>query len=346
MKIEGLKQKENSGERCIRRGEEEYPQALRQIRNPPATLYVRGALPDPALPCVAIIGARECSLYGRKMAEHFSQKLACAGVQIISGMAAGVDGIAQKAALEAGGRSFAVLGCGTDVCYPASNRELYDALLRGGGLLSEHSAGTPPLARHFPSRNRLISAFSDLILVIEARERSGTLITVDFGLEQGKEIYALPGRISDACSRGCNELIRQGAGIALTPKDILESLQNLGSLQNSGSTRSGSAGGLGYSFLEDRAECGEELTEEVRLSAREADERERIVWEGLGERPVTLQELYEALRALGKGGELGLPELLESLMSLTLRGLVVQRAGNRYERKPGIELVPSIHKER
>jgi predicted Rossmann fold nucleotide-binding protein DprA/Smf involved in DNA uptake len=137
-------------------------------------------------------------------------------------MARGIDGIAQKAALDAGGKSFAVLGCGVDICYPEENRELYERLQQEGGVLSEYSPGVQPVAKLFPPRNRIISGLSDLVLVIEARKKSGTLITVDMALEQGREVYALPGRVSDALSDGCNRLIRQGAGPATCPQDILE----------------------------------------------------------------------------------------------------------------------------
>jgi hypothetical protein len=137
-------------------------------------------------------------------------------------MARGVDGIAQKAALDAGGRSFAVLGCGVDLCYPDENQALYDRLLEAGGILSEFPPGTPPDSKNFPQRNRIISGLADLVLVIEARKRSGTQITVDMALEQGREVFALPGRVSDALSDGCNRLIRQGAWIATCPEDVLE----------------------------------------------------------------------------------------------------------------------------
>ena len=137
-------------------------------------------------------------------------------------MARGVDGIAGRAAVNAGGRSYAVLGCGVDVVYPEENRELYHILKERGGLISEYPPGTKPKTKLFPMRNRLISGLADLVLVIEARRRSGTVITVDAALEQGRDIYALPGRVSDALSDGCNFLISQGAGIACTPESVIE----------------------------------------------------------------------------------------------------------------------------
>lgn len=184
-------------------------------------------------PAAAIIGARLASGYGREQARRFARRLASRGITIISGMARGIDGIAQKAALDAGGRSYAVLGCGVDICYPEENRELYDRLLQEGGIISEYPPGTYPEARLFPQRNRIISGLSDLVLVIEARKKSGTLITVDMALEQGREVYALPGRVSDSLSDGCNRLIRQGAGAATCPEDILEFFFGTGDREHS-----------------------------------------------------------------------------------------------------------------
>lgn len=201
-----------------------YPEKLTRIPDPPFGIYFIGTLPKEEAPACAVIGARESTIYGREMAGVFARALAEAGVLIISGMARGIDGIAGMTALQAGGYSLAVLGCGADVCYPPQNRELYERLCSEGCVFSEYPPGTRPQARLFPPRNRIISALSDLVLVIEARERSGTLITVDMALEQGKDIYALPGRICDGTSRGCNELIRQGAGIAVSPDAVLQAL--------------------------------------------------------------------------------------------------------------------------
>ena len=204
--------------------EEGFPERLRRIPDPPFGLYCRGKLPAEIdlQPAAAVIGARLASGYGRDQARRFGFRLASRGITIVSGMARGIDGIAQKAALDAGGRSFAVLGCGVDLCYPDENQVLYDRLLEEGGILSEFPPGTPPDSKNFPQRNRIISGLADLVLVIEARKRSGTQITVDMALEQGREVFALPGRVSDALSDGCNRLIRQGAWIATCPEDVLE----------------------------------------------------------------------------------------------------------------------------
>lgn len=208
-----------------------FPEALRKYDRMPRGIYVLGHLPDPAKPSAAIVGARSCSGYGRREALRFAGALAECGVQIISGMAAGIDSYAHTGALQKGGETFAVLGCGADICYPAGNRAVYEQIIEKGGILSEFEPGSEPLSWHFPVRNRIISALADVILVVEARRRSGALITVDYALEQGKSVYAVPGRAGDPLSEGCNTLIAQGAGIASSPDAIL---QELGILPPSG----------------------------------------------------------------------------------------------------------------
>lgn len=198
----------------------DYPQKLRDIYSPPYGLFCRGSLPPPSQPAIAIVGARSCSPYGKAVAESVAFHLAQAGMSVISGMAAGIDGFGHQGALRAGGHTYGVLGCGADICYPASHRQLYESLIAQGGIISEYPPRTKPIPMLFPQRNRLISGMSDVVLVVEAREKSGSLITADFALEQGKEVYAVPGRVSDALSGGTNRLIRQGAGIFLSIEDF------------------------------------------------------------------------------------------------------------------------------
>ena len=207
---------------CV--GEPDFPERLLSIPDPPFGLFYKGRLPSGNLRSCAVIGSRMCSAYGASEARIFARRLSKSGVQIISGMARGVDGIAGEEAVQTKGMSFAVLGGGADICYPKENRKLYDALCLQGGVLSEYPPGTQPKAPLFPVRNRLISGLADVLLVIEAREKSGTLITVDRALEQGKSVYALPGRVSDSTSSGCNKLIMQGAQIAVSPEYLLEDL--------------------------------------------------------------------------------------------------------------------------
>lgn len=205
------------------KGESDYPKALQPLSDAPFGLYHSGRLPDEKV-CVSIVGSRSCSRYGLEVAASLGRVLAEAGAAVISGMALGIDGAGQWAALEQGGRSYAVLGSGIDICYPKENRRLYDRLIKEGGLISEFPPGSPPHAWHFPVRNRIISGLSRALVVVEARRRSGSLITADLALEQGREIYAVPGRVTDSLSQGCNELIRSGAGIVLSPETLLEEL--------------------------------------------------------------------------------------------------------------------------
>lgn len=204
-----------------------YPGKLINIADPPFCLYYKGNLPCENIPSVAIIGARECSAYGEYIASELGKSLGAQGIQVISGMARGIDGISQWAALEAGGVSYGVLGCGVDVCYPKTNHVLYEELLLNGGILSTYPPGTKPQAKLFPPRNRIVSGLSDVLVVIEARQRSGTSITVEMALEQGREIYAVPGRITDRLSDGCNKLIKEGAHVFLSPEDFLLDLEEM-----------------------------------------------------------------------------------------------------------------------
>ena len=203
---------------------DDFPKRFSNIPDPPFGLLYRGGLPDDDTPCVAMIGTRKCSEYGHFMAHEFAQCFGKRGVSVISGMALGIDGISQRAAVDAGGHSYAVLGCGVDVVYPKSNKPLYDKLLTCGGVISEYPSGMEPRPALFPPRNRIISALSDVVLVVEAREKSGTLITVDMALEQGRGVYVVPGRCTDHLSGGCNMLLRQGASAALCAEDIISDM--------------------------------------------------------------------------------------------------------------------------
>ncbi len=208
-------------------GEASYPSRLLDIPDPPPVLFYYGDLPAGDLLSVAVIGARDCSEYGKNVARGIGEALGSVGAAVISGMARGVDGIAQQAALAAGGLSYGVLGSGADICYPATNRSLYETLKERGGLLSPYGPGTLPLAENFPPRNRIVSGLSDAVVVVEARQKSGTLITVDMALEQGREVYAVPGRVTDRLSDGCNGLLGQGAQVFLSPDILIRELTQL-----------------------------------------------------------------------------------------------------------------------
>ncbi len=209
-----------------RRGQAGYPPLLAQLHDPPARLWVRGAAGNVlARPSVALVGARSCSAYGSQVARTLARELAAAGVVVVSGLARGVDGEAHRGALEAGGTTVAVLGCGIDRDYPARHSELARRIVAGGGLVvSEYEAGIEPAPWRFPARNRIIAGLALATVVVEARERSGALITADFALELGRDVFAVPGEITSGLSDGTNRLIRQGAAPLLGPGDVLDAL--------------------------------------------------------------------------------------------------------------------------
>lgn len=211
----------------------EYPYQLLEIYDPPFGLFYKGKLPMPNPVSLSIVGARACSNYGKEQAYHFAQVLALAGVQVISGLARGIDSFAHCGALRAGGRTFAVLGCGVDIVYPPEHERIYCEILQEGGILSEYPPGTVPYRWNFPRRNRIISGLSQGVLVVEARKRSGSLITADLALEQGRDVFALPGKAGDVLSMGTNRLIKQGAELVDTPEDILKYYQ-IGFVQKRG----------------------------------------------------------------------------------------------------------------
>lgn len=201
-----------------------YPRALRYIADPPVVLYVRGKLEADAL-CVAVVGSRKASYYGLDVARKLSRELAAHGVTVVSGLARGVDAKSHWGALEGGGKTIAVLGCGVDIIYPPENRELMNRICGSGAVISEYLPGTEPVPYHFPARNRIISGLSQGVVIVEANEKSGSLITADFALEQGRDVFAVPGNINSANSTGTNRLIRDGAKIIANTGDILEELK-------------------------------------------------------------------------------------------------------------------------
>ena len=219
-----------SGVRAITVNDNEYPEKLRYIENRPFALFYYGDIPENEVrghPAVAIIGARNCSEYGKHMAEELAGELASKNIDIISGMAYGIDGIAQASALLSGGKSYGILGCGVDVCYPRANHQLYCKLKVQGGIISEYPVGTPAKPENFPLRNRIISGLSDVVIVVEAKIKSGTFITVDYALAQGREIMVVPGRATDPLSVGCNALISQGASPAQSADDVIRIIESL-----------------------------------------------------------------------------------------------------------------------
>ena len=199
-----------------------YPEKLRNISCPPKKLYCLGNLSLLNCRSVAIIGSRNYSNYGKRAANEFSYNLAKDNICVVSGMARGIDSFAHEAAINAKGKTVAVLGSGLDIIYPKENKKLYEDIIKNNGLIiSEYPIGTPPRKQNFPARNRIISGLSDGVLVIEARKNSGTNITVDFALEQGKDVFVIPGNIYSKTSDGTNFLIKEGAIPVTDYKDIL-----------------------------------------------------------------------------------------------------------------------------
>ena len=287
----------NNGMKFVCVDEPDYPTRLTPYTHKPFFLYYKGKLPDMDRPIVSIVGARACSGYGRNMAKMLGEKLSDYGVQIVSGMARGIDTFAQLGALNGESATFGVLGCGVDICYPTENIELYENILKKGGIISEYLPGTKPNSWHFPQRNRIISGISDIVVVVEAKEKSGSLITVEWALEQGKNIMAVPGRVGDKLSSGCNRLIKTGAGIVTSEKDILEELKY-------------------YVFKEERKINAEEKILEKEFL---------MLYSELGLQP---KNIYELIESTGISYE----KLVDMLVQLQLKGLVTQPTYNYYAR--------------
>ncbi|MCR4798249.1 MAG: DNA-processing protein DprA [Lachnospiraceae bacterium] len=207
--------------------DDDFPKNLLNIKDCPFQLFYKGRLPKKEERLIAVVGARRCTGYGKNETIEFGRVLAKAGYSIVSGMADGVDSLAHKSALAEGQKSYGVLGCGVDICYPKKNMTVYEELQKEGGILSEFPPGTVPQPQFFPIRNRIISGMSDVVLVMEAREKSGSLITARWALEQGRDVFALPGRICDKTSDGCHRIIAEGAGILCSPEGLLADLKDL-----------------------------------------------------------------------------------------------------------------------
>jgi DNA processing protein len=219
---ERLAQAPAAGWATVARGEPGYPALLAAIFDPPERLFLRGARRELLEgPCVAVVGSRACSSYGAAVAESIGRALAAAGVVVVSGLARGVDAAAHRGALAAGGDTLAVLGCGIDRDYPASNAGLARRIAETGLIVSEYGPGVEPAPWRFPARNRIVAGLAVATVVVEARERSGALITADFALEEGREVLAVPGPITAASSVGSNRLLRLGAAPLLEPADVL-----------------------------------------------------------------------------------------------------------------------------
>jgi DNA processing protein len=275
--------------RRLRRRGAGYPALLAAIHDPPANLHLRGC-GDPALlagPCVAIVGARACSAYGRSVARSLARELAGAGLVVVSGLARGIDGEAHRGVLDAGGVTIAVLGCGIDRDYPAAHGELARRICERGLVVSEYEPGVEPAPWRFPARNRIIAGLARATVVVEARERSGALITADFALEEGREVLVVPGEITSALSAGTNALLRLGATPVTRSDDVLEAL----GVVPTPSAAPASLGGAASSLLD-----------RLRDGARTADELVRLVAVDPSEASAALIELELAGRVALEDG--------------------------------------------
>ncbi|MEA2062450.1 MAG: DNA-processing protein DprA, partial [Gemmatimonadota bacterium] len=215
---------ERVGARPLYRWDEQYPPYLNQLYDAPPLLFVRGESGHLSRPCLAIVGTRAPSLSGLEMARKLACALASAGYTIVSGLARGVDSTAHKAALDAGGPTVAVLGCGVDIIYPAENKDLAQKIIERGTIVSDYPMGTPPEAKNFPRRNRIISGLSLGVLVVEAGKKSGALITAEYAADQNREVFAVPGDPARGLSHGTNRLIQRGAKLVTRVEDVLDEL--------------------------------------------------------------------------------------------------------------------------
>lgn len=286
---------ERQGIRFLSREHTEYPEKLKRTEDAPFGIFIKGELPQEQH-LAAVVGARMCSAYGKNCAERLGEAFGIHGIGLVSGLACGIDAAAQAACLEAGGHSYGVLGSGVDICYPKEHFWLYQKLAEGGGgVISEYPPGMGVLPFHFPMRNRIISGLVDVVIVVEARKKSGSLITADLALEQGREVYAIPGRIDDALSVGCNRLIAQGAGVITQIDDFLSEL------------------GM------DPAKKEKKKNSNIVLATSE-----NMVYSCLDSEVCSLNEIL---------GRANLPagEAVSALISLQMKGLVKETAG-RYQR--------------
>ena len=271
-----------------------YPERLRQIKQSPFVIYLKGNLIEDDIWSVAVVGTRRFSPYGRQVTELLTRTLAEQGITIISGLARGIDGIAHQQALDAGGRTLAVLGSGLDQIYPPEHRGLAEKISKQGGLISDYPPGTPPDGSNFPPRNRIISALSKAVLVIEAGRKSGSLITANYAAEQGKEVFAVPGKITAPLSKGTNQLIKVGAHPLLEVQDVLD-------------------------FLNMKLVA----RQQVLQRALPSDHKEAVLYNVVGDEPLHVDELSIMT-------ELPIEEVTATLAVMELKGMVRKTFGMKY----------------
>jgi DNA processing protein len=309
-RIHDVAGRERVATRALTRDDVEYPAHLRGLPDAPDTLHVRGALAERDALAIAVVGSRRATPYGLEVAETLAADLAARGVTIVSGLARGIDTAAHRGALRVGGRTVAVLGSGVDVVYPQENGRLAEEIATHGALLSQFAPGTPPLPHHFPTRNAVIAGLSLAVVVVEAAERSGSLITARLAAELGREVLAVPGRVTAAESRGANRLIQDGAALALGWEDVVAALPEKwkACLDTSG-----------------RIESGPERSAAREGAAARGSAASRRVLEMLGEDPIEIDHVIER-SGLGAG------PVSAALLDLELEGRVRQIEGKRFVR--------------
>ena len=277
--------------------EESYPRRLLQLYDFPFVLYYRGRLPEESRKAVAIVGSRNCSDYGRYMAGELGRRLGIAGVSVISGLAKGIDACAHQGALQGKGSTYAVLAGSAYSCYPKEHEGLYEEICKTGGVVSEFPPGTPTVPGLFPIRNRIISGLSDAVVIVEAARKSGSLITASQALEQNREVYAVPGRVGDPCSEGCNSLIAEGAAILNDFENFLNSL------------------GISADHVNDS------IVSEIGLASSE-----KMLYSLL------LDFTPRSLESLIQESRLEVHQVYQNLMQLELKGLIKEKSKHFYVR--------------
>ncbi len=294
------------GVRLIALGSAEYPALLSTIADPPHLLFVRGTLLPADGLAVAVVGARHCTEYGRRVAARLAGGLARAGVTVVSGLARGIDGAAHRAALEAGGRTLAVLAGGLSRIYPPEHKELAEEVAASGALLTESCMSQVPFAGLFPARNRIISGLCRAVVLVEAAQRSGALLTASHAADQGRTVLAVPGPVDSEASGGTNELIRKGAVLCRSVEDVLEEVHGVSAM------------------VQKEAAAGDSLPPPV-VAPPGLDGSQQRLWEALGEGPLHLDQLVQRLG-------MAVPEASGALLMLEMKKVVRRLPGNRYER--------------
>ncbi len=286
--------------RFISKFNKEYPSLLKEIPDPPLGLYFIGEFPDDNLPKLSVIGSRRCSEYGLTVSHKLSKEAGANNIVVVSGMATGIDSMSHKGAIEGGGFTIAVLGCGVDICYPPENKNLREQIIKNGCIISEYPPNTIPMPVYFPPRNRIISGLSNATLVVEAGKKSGTLITVDRALEQGRDVYVIPGNITSKLSEGTNNLIKQGAIVITCLEDIINN--------------------LGIITFYNEENKNEQANNKLISSL---DENERLVYDCISSEPITVDYIINKLNM-----QTNVCNYI--LVTLELKGIIKKIPGQKY----------------